>query len=117
MNAVKVEDLANNIIAFELEREPQLNGELQTILDIAADRSDCNVILDFTYVDIITSPALSKLLKLRQTLLDSGYRLIFFSIHPFTRSAFMITGLDGIFELAVDKPAALAILRSGQLVG
>jgi len=110
---MKDEDLANDIVAFELRREPQMFGELQTVLDIATDRADCNIILDFAQVDIITSPSLSKLLKLRQALLDSGHRLVLYNVHPFTKSAFMITGLDGLFELSADKPAALAILRSG----
>jgi anti-anti-sigma factor len=109
---MKVEDLANDVIAFELQREPQMNGELQTVLDIANDRADCNIVLDFTKVDIITSPSLSKLLKLRQALLESGHHLILCGIHPFTRSAFMITGLDGIFELAADRQAALAAIHN-----
>jgi anti-anti-sigma factor len=109
---VKVENLASDIITFELQREPQMNGELQAVFDITAEHSDCNVILDFTYVDIITSSSLTKLLKLRQTLLASGRHLILYGIHPFTKSAFEVTGLNGVFELAADKPAALAIIRS-----
>jgi anti-anti-sigma factor len=110
---VKVENLASDVTTFELQREPQMNGELQAVFDIIAERSDCNVILDFTHVDIITSSSLTKLLKLRQTLLASGRHLVLCCLHPFTKSAFEVTGLDGVFELADDKPAALAILRSG----
>jgi anti-anti-sigma factor len=110
---VKVENLASDIIVFELQREPQMNGELQAVFDITAEHSDCNVILDFAYVDIITSSSLTKLLNLRQTLLASGRHLVICGLHPFTKSAFEVTGLNGVFELAVDKPAALAILRSG----
>jgi anti-anti-sigma factor len=109
---VKVENLVSDIITFELQREPQMNGELQAVFDITAEHSDCNVILDFTYVDIITSSSLTKLLKLRQTVLASSRRLIICNLHQFTKSAFEVTGLNGVFELAADKPAALAILRS-----
>ena len=107
-----VQNIAENTIAFELQREPNLNHELKTVGDIVVDRRDCDVILDFTSVDIITSPSLAKLLKLRQVLLDAGHRLILCSVHPFTRSAFMITGLEGLFELADDKSDALAVLQS-----
>jgi anti-anti-sigma factor len=110
---VKVENLASDIIVFELQREPQMNGELQAVFDIIAERSDCNVILDFAYVDIITSSSLTRLLKLRQALLATSRHLILCGLHPFTKSAFEITGLNGVFELAADRPAAMAILRSG----
>jgi anti-anti-sigma factor len=114
---VKIEDLASNVISFELQREPQMNGELQAVIDIAAERPDCNIILDFAYVDIITSSSLTMLLKLRQTLLASGKGLILCGLHPFTRSAFEVTGLNGIFDLAADKQAGLTILSSGCLAG
>jgi anti-anti-sigma factor len=109
---MEVENLAEDIIAFELQREPLMTGELKTISDIAEDRRDCDVVLDFLKVDIITSPSLAKLLKMRQTLRDAGHRLILCSVHPFTRSAFMITGLDGFFECAEDKEEALSLLQT-----
>jgi len=109
---MEVENLTEDIIAFEIEREPAMAGELKTIAFIVEDRRDCDVVLDFTKVDIITSPSLAKLLKMRQTLLDVGRRLILCSVHPFTRSAFMVTGLDGLFECADDKASALALLQT-----
>ena len=114
--AVKVENLASDIVVFELQREPQMNGELQVVIDTTSQRPDCNVILDFTNVDIITSSSLTKLLKLRQTLLAAGRQMVLCSIHPFTKSAFEVTGLDGVFALAADRPSGVVILRSGRLV-
>jgi anti-anti-sigma factor len=115
--AVKVENLASDIVVFELQREPQMNGELQVVIDTTSQRPDCNVILDFTNVDIITSSSLTKLLKLRQTLLAAGRQMVLCSIHPFTKSAFEVTGLDGVFALAADRPSGVVILRSGRLAG
>lgn len=117
VNVVKVENLASNAIAFELQREPQMNGELQAVIDIATEKPDCNIILDFAHVDIIASSSLTKLLKLRQMLLATGRRLVLCGLHPFTRSAFEVTGLNGVFELAADKQAGLSILLSGCLAG
>lgn len=101
-----IQNWSEDIILADLHREPQLAGELQTVTDIVNDRGDCDVILDFSNVDIITSSSLAKLLKLRQLLVDCGHRLIFCSINSFTKSAFKITGLDGIFELVDDRFAA-----------
>jgi anti-anti-sigma factor len=109
---VKVENFASDIIVFTLEREPQMNGELQAVIDMTAEHSDCNVILNFTNVDIITSSSLTRLLKLRQTLFALGHQMILCNIHSFTKSAFEVTGLDGVFTLAADQPAAVMVIRS-----
>jgi anti-anti-sigma factor len=108
---VKVENITSDIIVFTLEREPQMNGELEAVIDMTAEHSDCNVILNFKNVDIITSSSLTRLLKLQQTLLALGCQMVLCNIHPFTKSAFEVTGLDGVFTLAADKPAAMAVLR------
>ncbi len=115
--AVKTEDITDDTISFGLQKEPQMNGEIQAVIDIAAERSGYNVILDFTFVDIITSSSLTKLLKLRQTVMASGKRLVLCGMHPFTRSAFEVTGLNGVFDLAADKQAALEVVNSGCLAG
>jgi anti-anti-sigma factor len=112
MNTVKTENLSGDVIAFELQREPQMNGELQAVIDIAAEQSDCNIILDLNRVDIISSSSLTKLLKLRQTLLSSNRRLVLCNIPAFAKSTLEITGLQGFFELATDGEAAMVSIRS-----
>jgi anti-anti-sigma factor len=114
---VKVEDISRDVISFELQREPQMNGELQAVIEIATEKSGCNVILDFAHVDIITSSSLTKLLKLRQVLLSSNRKLVVCSLHPFTKSAFEVTGLNGVFDLASDKQTGLATISGGCLAG
>ena len=107
-----MQNWSEDIISVDLHREPQMGDELKTVTDIVNDRGDCDVILDFSNVDIITSSSLAKLLKLRQLLADCGHRLIFCSMNNFTREAFKVTGLDGIFELTDDKFAATEELQS-----
>ncbi len=74
------------------------------------DRGDCDVVIDFSGVDIITSSSLSKLLNLRKMLSDSGHKLVLCGVAPATKGIFMITGLDGNFEFADDKSEVLASL-------
>jgi anti-anti-sigma factor len=95
----------------DLPQEPNMGDELKTITDMVRDRGDCDVVIDFSSVDIVTSSSLSKLLKLRKLLVDCGHRLIFCNVAPATRGIFTVTGLDGIFELADDKFVALASLQ------
>lgn len=108
---MSMENLSDDIIAVNLDREPKMNGELKTVTDVVHDRDGCDVILDFANVDIITSQSLSRLLKLRQLLIDCGRRLILCNVNAFTKSAFKVTGLDGIFELVEDKVSASAELQ------
>lgn len=91
-----------------------MGDELKTVTGMVRDRGDCEVVIDFSSIDIITSSSISKLLKLRKMLGDCGHRLVFCSVAPATRGIFTVTGIDGIFEFADDKFVALAGL---QMVG
>ena len=106
-----LQNWSEDIILVDLPSEPGLGDELKTVTDISRDRGDCDVVVDFSSVDIVTSSSLSKLLKLRKLLADCGHRLIFCNVAPATRGIFTVTGLDGIFELADDKFVALASLQ------
>ncbi len=109
-----IQNWSEDIILVDLPQEPELGDELKTATEAVRDRGDCELVIDFSSVDIITSSSLSKLLKLRKLLGDCGHRLVFCSVAPATKGIFTITGLDGIFEIVDDKFVALASL---QMVG
>ena len=90
---------------------PEMADELKSVTGMVRDRGNCDVVIDFSAVDIVTSSSLSKLLKLRKLLGDCGHRLVFCSVAAATRGIFTVTGLEGIFELADDKFIALAGLQ------
>ena len=106
-----IQNWSENIVLVDLPQEPQMVDELKTVTEIVRDRGDCDVVLDFSSVDIVTSSSLSKLLKLRKLLADCGHRLVFCGVAAATKGIFTITGLDGIFELVDDKFVALAGLQ------
>jgi anti-anti-sigma factor len=106
-----LQNWSEDIILVDLPQEPNMGDELKTVTDVSRDRGDCDVVVDFSSVDIVTSSSLSKLLKLRKLLTDCGHRLIFCNVAPATRGIFTVTGLDGIFEVADDKFVALASLQ------
>jgi anti-anti-sigma factor len=108
-----IQNWSEDIILVDLPPEPELGDELQTATEAARDRGDCEMVIDFSNVDIITSSSLSKLLKLRKLVGDCGHRLVFCSVAPATKGIFTITGLDGIFEIVDDKFVALASLQMG----
>lgn len=106
-----LQNWSEDIILVDLPPEPNIGDELKTVTDITRDRGDCDVVVDFSSIDIVTSSSLSKLLKLRKLLADCGHRLVFCNVAPATRGIFTVTGLDGIFEVADDKFVALASLQ------
>ena len=106
-----IQNWSEDVILVDLPAEPQMGSELEAVIDIVRSRGDCDVVLDFSAVDIVTSSSLSKLLKLRKLLADCEHRLVFCNVAPATKGIFTVTGLDGIFELADDKFVALASLQ------
>lgn len=106
-----IQNWSENIVLVDLPPEPQIGDELKTVTEIVRDRGDCEVVVDFSSVDIITSSSLSALLKLRKLLADCGHRLIFCGVAAATKGVFTVTGLDGVFEIVDDKFIALASLQ------
>ncbi|UCG50195.1 MAG: STAS domain-containing protein [Phycisphaerales bacterium] len=109
-----IQNWSEDVILVDLPPEPEMSDELKTATGMVRDRGDCDVVVDFSSVDIVTSSSLSKLLKLRKMVGDCGHRLVFCNVAAATKGIFTVTGLDGIFELADDKFVALASL---QMVG
>ncbi len=109
-----IQNWSENIVLVDLPQEPEMGDELKAVTEIMRDRGDCDLVVDFSSVDIVTSSSLSKLLKLRKLVGDCAHRLVFCSVAPATKGIFTVTGLDGVFELADDKFVALASL---QMVG
>jgi len=106
-----IQNWSEEILLVDLPQEPELGDELKTVTEMVRDRGDCDVVVDFSSVDIVTSSSLSKLLRLRKLLVDCGHRLVFCNVAPATKGIFTVTGLDGIFELVDDKFVALAGLQ------
>ncbi len=106
-----IQNWSEDILLVDLPSEPEMGEELKTVIGAVRDRGNCDVVVDFSNVDIITSSSLSKLLKLRKLLGDCGHRLVFCSVAAATKGVFTVTGLDGVFEFAADKFVALAGLQ------
>jgi len=106
-----IQNWSEDVVLVDLPQEPQIGDELKSITQIVRDRGDCDVVIDFSSVDIVTSSSLSKLLRLRKLLTDCGHQLVFCNVAPATKGVFTVTGLDGVFELVDDKFVALASLQ------
>jgi anti-anti-sigma factor len=94
-----------------LAKEPQLGEELQMVTAIITDEKDCDVVVDFSDIEILTSSSIAKMLKLRKVIRDAGRNLLLSAVSRRTREVFVITGIDSVFEFVDDKTIALATLQ------
>ena len=108
---MSIQNWNENIVLVDLPPEPEIVDELNAVIDIIRDRDNCDVVIDFSTVDIVTSSSLSGLLKLRKLLADCGQRLVFCNVAAATKSIFLVTGINEIFEFVDDKFIALAGLQ------
>ncbi len=110
-----IKDLSENILLVEASPEPSLNEELAETIDTVRERGDCcDVIVDFSHVDIVTSSSLSKLLKLRKLLMDCNHSLLLCSVARATKGIFSVTALDSVFTIVPDQAAAVDEINKQQ---
>jgi len=109
---MSLQEWSENVVLLELPGEPQTREELDRGVRHIRDRGNCDVVIDFGNVTIMTSASLAVLLRLKKLLEDCGRRLSLCCVGPATRGIFSVTGLDGFFEIFDDRFDALATVRN-----
>ncbi|MBN1505665.1 MAG: STAS domain-containing protein [Sedimentisphaerales bacterium] len=102
---------SEDVIVVDLPWELEKQNELQTVIGMTRDRGDCDVVIDFSHVDVVGGACLGGLSELRRLLNDCGHKLTLCSVAPGTRGVFTIARLDDLFEFAEDRFTALASLQ------
>lgn len=106
-------NLLDNLIYLELPAaEIQISDEFKALNETITNRDDCDVIVDFSRVEIINSSNISNLLILRSILQDKGRRLILCSVSTITKCIFVVAGLAETFVFIDDKSDALAEIKN-----
>jgi anti-anti-sigma factor len=111
-----IDHSSQGILTVDLLPEPDMATELDNVAKIVREEADCNVVVDFSSVDIITSSSISKLLKLKQLLDGYGHQLILCGLINATKQILKLAGLDQVFDFADDKSAALTAVKHAQQV-
>ena len=111
-----IEDWSERVVIVHLGNEPQFGEDLQTVSERAANiaqqqQQPPDVVLDFGGVRFVSSSQIARLLKLRKTLATAGSRLVLCAIDAQVWGAFLVTGLDKIFDFSEAVPTALASLQ------
>ena len=107
-----IRNLSEDIILVELSCEGQTRAdELKAVNEAVTDKRICDVIIDFSKVEIINSWNISNLLILRSLLQDSGRRLFLCNVGTVAKCIFVVAGLSEVFVFVDDKSAALAAMQ------
>jgi anti-anti-sigma factor len=105
-----VEKWSDTVVVAHLADDPQFTEDVQSIDDtIEAGARD--IVLDFAAVHFLNSSNLAKLLKLRKQISSLDRRLVLCSISTQLWGAFLVTGLDKVFDFSDNVPTALATLQ------
>ena len=107
-----IQNFSEDVLFVDLPSEElQMGDEFKSLNEIVSTRSDCDVVIDFSKVEIVTSSNISNLLALRALLREHGRQLILCNVSAPTKGIFTIAGLDAVFEFANDKHTALVAMR------
>ena len=106
---MSIQNLSEDVLLVDLPGEPQqIEQELSGLNASVSKRDDCDVIIDFFRVEILTSASICNLMILRNTLCERGHQLILCNVSVVTGYIFTVAGLDEIFDFVDDRQAALA---------
>lgn len=107
-----IEKWSDQVSVVHLADDPQFTDDLEGLEHrLAQGKSD--VVLDFAAVHFINSSNLARMLKLRKKMNGDGSRLMLCNVSTQVWGAFLVTGLDKIFEFTDNVPTALATLQLG----
>ena len=108
---MEIERLPENIF-FVCLQEPQLRHELVAINDTLSSGCTCDVIIDFSNVEILTSEGISSLIILERLLKSFGHKIILCAVSPNNLQVLERTGIQPLFEFVTDEFSALQSIRS-----
>lgn len=108
-----VHNLTQDILYVIISTDKKISEQLKTINELFTEKKkDCDVIIDFSTIQLINSANISNLLILHKLLTDNSRRLIFCHVSFLVKSIFTVTGVSDAFTIVPDKKTALEILRS-----
>lgn len=105
-----IEQWSDRVVIAHLLAEPHLREELQAVLDRLA-QGPVDMVLDLGGVKHLNSSHIAQLLKVRKAALSAGRRLVLCAVDNHASGAFLVTGLDKVFEFVDAVPTALASLQ------
>ncbi len=105
---------SDDVILVDLPEALDKHHELQRVLSMLRDEDACDVVVDFSDVQVVGGAWLTQLQKIQRLVNQRGHKLVLCDVAPATRGIFTIAHIDDLFEFTEDRFTALA---SPRLVG
>ena len=105
-----VEKWSDKIVVAHLADDPQFSEDVLSIEE-AIKGGPRDAVLDLAAVHFLNSSNLARLLKLRKQMITADRRLMLCGISNPVWSAFLVTGLDKVFDFSANVTTALATLQ------
>ena len=107
-----IKNLSKDALLVELpSKSPKIAMQLKAVNETVSKNGNCDVIIDFSRVEIINSANISNLLILHNMVQNSGHRLIFCNVATVTKCIFVVAGLNEVFEFVDNQSKALATVE------
>ncbi|MHC4387145.1 MAG: STAS domain-containing protein [Planctomycetota bacterium] len=108
-----IQNISDNVLLVSLPgEEPHIAEEIKHVNEVATEKCACNVIIDFTGVELITSSTISNLIILHRFLLTQSCKLVLTNLAFVTKCILTVAGLDKVFEFADDPSVAVNAIQS-----
>jgi anti-anti-sigma factor len=106
-----IQKWSESVILVNMNSESRIDEELQGVTKLASKNVDCDIVVQFPFVNTISSSSITELLRLHKSLTLSGRRLILSSVSSKTKKVLRLIGLDRYFEITTDYHTALSKLQ------
>lgn len=100
-------------IKLRLLDETTIQQVYKEITSVVENTEAPNVLIDFGEVDFLSSSALGMLIRIHKKCKESRTSLKLSGISPSVREVFKITGLEKIFQIYPETPAAIQAFGDG----
>ncbi len=98
---------SQDVIFVDLPENLERHHELQTVITMLREGRACNVVVDFSQVQVVGAAAWAQLQKIQKLVHEGGHKLTLCHVAPALRGIFTIARRDDLFEFAEDRFAAL----------
>jgi anti-anti-sigma regulatory factor len=109
-----IERWSQDAILVDLPADLTKHNGLPRVIALLRDEGACDVVMDFSKVQVVGGVWLTHLQKIQRLVKQAGRKLILCDVAPATRGIFTIAHIDDLFQFAADRFTALA---SPRLVG
>lgn len=106
------QNFSENVLFITLPEQPQQGAELEETYRLLSEEFSCDVVVDFSKVQILTAETLAGLMTLDRVLRECGRLLVLCNVTSKMERIFVQTGLSRLFEFAKEELAALRHIRS-----